>query len=95
MSYPKNTRIKAGYDLYQQKGTVTILFFDDTMVQAEVKNSKGDTEFVTCITAYWRCTCDDWVNRWKLIEGAFFCKHCLDVLLEISYRLNEDLEMVG
>jgi hypothetical protein len=95
MSYPKNTRIKAGYELYQRKGTVTILFFDDTMVQAEVTNSQGDTEFVSCILGFWRCTCEDWSKRWKLIPGSFLCKHCLDLLMEISYRLNNGLEMVG
>ncbi len=95
MSYPKTTRIKAGYELYRKRGTVNILFFDNTMVQAEVTNSQGDTEFVTCLTSYWRCTCHDWTNRWKLIEGAMMCKHCYDVIFEIGHRKANNLEMVG
>ncbi len=87
MSYPKTTRIKAGYELYQKRGTVNILFYDNTMVQAEVTNSQGDTEFVTCLTAYWRCTCKDWTNRYKLVEGSMMCKHCYAVIFEINRRL--------
>ncbi len=95
MSYPKNTRLKAGYKLYQKRGTVTIIFFDKEEIQAEVLNSNGGTELVSCILAFWRCTCTDWFNRHELLEGAFLCKHCYDVLFEIAYRKFNGLQMVG
>ena len=95
MSYPKNTRIKAGYELYQQKGTVTILFFDDQEVQAEVKNSDGGTELVSCLVSYWRCSCIDWYNRWQLSPGGYLCKHCYALIFEIGYRKANNLPMVG
>jgi hypothetical protein len=94
MSYPKTTRIKAGYELYQKRGTVNILFYDNTMVQAEVKNSTGGTELVSCVLSYFRCSCKDWTNRWQLIPGGYLCKHCHALLFEIGYRKANNLKMV-
>ena len=56
--------------------TVKILLYTDDEIQATVTNNKTKKEYlVSCIVGYWRCDCTDWYNRWKLIEGAYLCKH--------------------
>ena len=95
MSYPKNHRLDNGYKLYQMGGTVKILFYDEEEIHAEIKNSTGDTELVSCILGFYRCTCDDWFNRWQIMPGAYFCKHIEDLHFEIAYRKFNGLEMVG
>ena len=95
MSYPKKHRLESGFDLYGKGGTVKIRFYDGEEVHAEVTNSQGDTEFVSCVLGYYRCTCKDWTNRWQLVPGAFLCKHVEDLHFEIAYRKFNGLAMVG
>ena len=95
MSYPKKHRLDSGYVLYMKGKTVKILFYDGEEVHAEVTNSTGDEELVSCVLSYFRCTCTDWFNRHELLEGGYLCKHCLALIFEIGYRKANNLEMVG
>lgn len=94
VGYPKQHKILKGWDLFRKKNKVKIIVFNEEQVQAYVNGSSGE-HFATIENGFYRCTCHDWVNRWRLVEGAYLCQHLEDLKFEIMYRLMNNLEMIG
>lgn len=80
-------RLQRGYQLHL-KGTVEIEYWDEELIIAHVKSrSSRDRHMVTMNGPYWRCTCDDYYNRWQKGGGSFICQHMHDLLFEIAGQM--------